>query len=1077
MTTNFRSLDEIVLAMLDYLRVVQPDLDTKPGSVARDVAIDPTASELSKLYIELRKIQNLQSIASANGKNLDQLARNFGLVRGGGSPATGVIVFTTNVLDTDILIPANTIVTARNGISFKTLSDITLESSKANVYRSNAIRLRTDLELAGITDTYAVEITVEATSFGSSGNVGKFSVITHTVSGVSNVTNVESFSGGANTESDDAFRARVLGVFAGSNIGTTLGYINSLEALPAVVDVLAVTPGDPLMVRDGTDTDINDDGDRIVISVGTGGKVDLYILGSILNEFTESYIYRDLSGKNDATSSLNDFTLGQRGVNPLLDFQQRRRLLVNNGTLPFQPVENILSISGSLSGPNFVEKYVDSDGQTKGSFELLKDSGAFAGSPFGFDKIHFISNEIELDREAISKGKFNGEDALDFTDVQAIERARQQITILAEQPTVDSSDRSILTLKHTPISIVNSIFNVTTGQRYRIENQNLDGVSGESNTTGRIKISGGTLPTSNDVLQANYIWDYSFDSDIDYDDLTETSIIRTTQDSIDWGFSNRILEEEQAIVYSVADGYHIVTEYPISRLKNVNTVLEEVVTNVSGKLTVSTIITNVVKVKDANGKEVFNTKIANGSFSGKEITLPTDAIIANGASATVTYNSSNIYDETSTFEASKISLVSDTDISGDTVYVDYVANVNSLLPTTSLTNLPARGSYNDFIVNNNVTGNQPISNIYVNSPNDNLPLTDNIVRNLRYSPSYLKMDFQGILATGRVTIKGTSITKISQIITLRRDGLTIDLADAIKTQLSVSTLSSTGYVGKIESIEEVTLSDGNVSSVNYTFDILNHELNTIGYSNQTAFEDSSLSLSEVKLAGTEDNTENLPLTGDVLRVVFYWVDTNQTERVTVSSSGIQYSKYKYAFVDSISLDSGFIGLSGNVEGSVAITNFNQPVASANYFASYNYTAPKEGERLTISYNYNRLLSDALFQIESVRPITADVLVKSAIGKDIDVSVNIVALPDFTGGNQNLSQSVNEAITDFLSSNTLGQTIDNDDLIVAIHNVIGVDRVTLTKFNLSGLTGVKQSLVAESNEYFSAGVISVNIEER
>src|SRR5690606_6759346 len=119
-----------------------------------------------------------------------------------------------------------------------------------------------------------------------------------------------------------------------------------------------------------------------------GGKVDIYVQGSAIEDITESYIYKDLSGKNDPTSIANDYIIGQRSINPLLDYQQKRRLLFSQGTLPFQPVDSIVSITGSLSGPNFIESFTDTDGSVKGNFELSKDEGTFGGSVFGFDKIH-----------------------------------------------------------------------------------------------------------------------------------------------------------------------------------------------------------------------------------------------------------------------------------------------------------------------------------------------------------------------------------------------------------------------------------------------------------------------------------------------------------------------------------------------------------------------------------------------------------------------------------------------------------------------------------------------------------------
>lgn len=1067
MATNFRSLDEIVLAMLDYLRVVQPDLDTKPGSVARDVTIDAPASEISKLYIELKNIQNKQSIASAVGRELDLLARNFGLVRGSGSPSSGIAVFTTNTLDYSIVIPEGTVVTSRTGVSFKVMSETIFDSAKSNIYRSNAIRLRSELDIVGISDIYAIEISVEAASFGLSGNIGKYSIISHSVAGISNVSNLEQFSGGTNAENDTAFRSRILGIFAGSNVGTTLGYTNTLLASPSVADVFAVEPGDPLMIRDGTDISTNSAGEAIIISPGTGGKVDLYILGSSLEEFTESYIYKDKSGKNDSTNLLNDFILGQRSVNPLLDFQQRRKLLVEARTLPFQPVSSIFSLSGSLSGPNFRENFIDADGQVKGSFELIKDTAAFGGSPFGFDKIHFISNEIELEDESISKGPLNGEDALDYTDVQEISKVRQQIVITNEQPEVSSSDRSILTLKHTPVLSTNSVLNVTTGQRYRIENQNFDDTLG-GNTTGRIKISGGTLPTANDVLQASYIWNRYFDNSIDFDNIINNSIFRTAQDSVDWGFSNKVVKEEQVIAYSMIDGYHVITNHPISRVTNVNQVIEESATNVSGKLVLANSVTNIVSVQNTLGKEMFYTELNNGTFSNLEVTLPTDTLSLNGDSLTVIYNSEDLYDTDSNFTGSTITLAESGLSVGVTVFVDYVANLNSILPTTALNLLPVTGQNNEFNVDGDLVGTQPITNLYSGST---------FLRNLRFAPSYLKFDFQGILSVGKISISGISFIEIDEIVTVRKDGLTLDLSDAIKAYFNTSTVSQNGYVGYVDKVERVTMSGDIVESVDYEYDLLNYELMNVTYSNSNAFQNLNLNRYDAKLMSTTENSDESPITGITLRVKFYWVDLNANERLVVSSSGTQYSKYKYAFVNTISLDSGFLSLSNTVEGTFSVVNSNQPVSGTTYLTTYKYTAPKEGERITISYNYNRLLGDLLYDLEPVRPITADVLIKEAKNSPLDITVRIVALPNYNGGEENLKQSVLEAITSFVSGNGLGATIDNDDLIVAIHNIAGVDRVTLTNFNKKDLSGVKQSLVAENNEYFSLNNVEVVVEDR
>src|SRR5690606_17145587 len=93
-----------------------------------------------------------------------------------------------------------------------------------NLYRATASKYRADLDFVGIQDQYAVEVMVEATSAGVSGNISKYAINSSTNQYISNVTNVLPFGGGQTAESDSSFRDRILASFNGSNTGTALGY-------------------------------------------------------------------------------------------------------------------------------------------------------------------------------------------------------------------------------------------------------------------------------------------------------------------------------------------------------------------------------------------------------------------------------------------------------------------------------------------------------------------------------------------------------------------------------------------------------------------------------------------------------------------------------------------------------------------------------------------------------------------------------------------------------------------------------------------------------------------------------------
>ena len=47
-----RSANEIIQNLVDFFRLAQPDLDTKPGTVARDLFIEGPSSQISLLYEE-----------------------------------------------------------------------------------------------------------------------------------------------------------------------------------------------------------------------------------------------------------------------------------------------------------------------------------------------------------------------------------------------------------------------------------------------------------------------------------------------------------------------------------------------------------------------------------------------------------------------------------------------------------------------------------------------------------------------------------------------------------------------------------------------------------------------------------------------------------------------------------------------------------------------------------------------------------------------------------------------------------------------------------------------------------------
>jgi hypothetical protein len=272
-------------------------------------------------------------------------------------------------------------------------------------------------------------------------------------------------------------------------------------------------------------------------------------------------------------------------------------------------------------------------------------------------------------------------------------------------------------------------------------------------------------------------------------------------------------------------------------------------------------------------------------------------------------------------------------------------------------------------------------------------------------------------------------------------------------------------------------SSGEFASLIYDFDLTNYKIYNAKWDRDAAIEDSTLSRTQFYLNELGEN-ENYPIiTGTVLKVIFYYAKENDYEDLFFSRNGSLMTNKKFGYVSSINRYYGMQDSVGTVSGKVTIDSTNQPENNSIINVNYEYLAPKENERITINFEYNKLISDATEAIESKRPITADVLVKAATKIQLDVEVSVVVMSAYTNNTESVKQDVSDEISSTLSATALATTIDSSDIINNIYNVAGVDRVRVIKFNKSGETGTKLSIVADKNEYFAPGNIVVNIEGR
>jgi len=1078
--TRIRSTNELILSALDYYRISLPLLDTKPGTVARDLLIDGPSIQLSRLYDELNRLSSLQSLRLAIGSDLDRLAQNFGAIRKTGSKSSGPALLTFSTLDSDVAITKGDIVTAKNGASFVALNSLVVATVRANEYRAVAARYQSDLDYVGITDQFAVSIVVESTATGSQGNISRYSINNTSISGVSNITNTSPFGGGTSSEDDASFRSRVLSVFSGANTGTALGYRNAVLADVSVIDALVIEPGDTLMVRDGTEISTAEDGTVTIISEGTGGRVDIYVFGTRLQEVIDSYIYRDLSNTGDPTDIDNDHVLGQISGDENKTVTRKRLDNIASGVLPSQPANNIIDVSGSLSGTNFVTKSVDTLGRVTGNYELVRDTGVYSGSPWGFDRLRWLDDNIRDLQEDKTKGLFNGQDPLNFTDLTEVKTVTQNRSVVNENSQVTASNRSSIQLAHFPVSGVTRVFNVTTGERYVVTNQNPDG-DGTINENGRIIISGKSLPAVSDILQVDYTWVFTFDPYFDYDNRTTSSNPRTVQDSIDWGFSNAVRRERVTLI--AAGSFLTATvSHPVSTVVSVNLFTEEAasISLISNRLgiTVGTSVTGVISiVRASDGAELYNTFKSDGTFSEFTIFFPTDTPGNINDDVIVVYNGEDVFNTATpgNSSASVISIVpSATAVAGSLVEVSYLANISSILPATSLSSLPAIRSANAFDTNTSVSvGSQPTTYIF-----DGL---GDIVSNLRQAPSNLGLTISGSISPGIITVTGTTVTSIiDTVFTATVAGLTQDLSSAIKKHLGLSSneaIPSNISIARLVKLEEVvTNSAFDVLDIVTNFDIKGYELRDNQLVIEESIKNTTLTSTQVTLPTTADNSAASINIGDRLRARFYIAKSSDTENVAFSKSGTLFTNKRFSLINVISISSGFTS-AASASATLTVTNLNQPEVRSRYSAFYDYVGPKSNERITIRYNFDQIIADSTLSVENTRPINADVLVKSAVPILVDVSIKIVVTNEFINSSAIVAQNVRDAVTTAVNARQLGTVIDSSDLINTSYTINGVDRARTIFFNKTGSTGSVLSIESGKNEYIQANTITITVETR
>jgi len=315
LTTNIvefpiRSSSDVARTMIDKILERHPDIDVKPGTMTRDIHIDPHSSEFGYLYTYIDFISRSQSFLTllqiddpdntgksiaisestykrnlqlATGLNdtdtqslidlaFDKLAGNFQVFRKSAVSSTGEVVFYATIKPlATITIPTGTIVStsatsAKPAINFQTITQEQILINSIEEYYNPA------------TQRYEVSVPVESIEAGEITNVASNTIVNSTLTELQ-VTNVMPTRNGQDVESNRSLSNRAILAFTNLDVGTRDGYLRTAIETQYVEDVLVVDAGHPLMQRDYDYTR----------HMHVFGKVDVFFKGKVSVTHTETF--------------------------------------------------------------------------------------------------------------------------------------------------------------------------------------------------------------------------------------------------------------------------------------------------------------------------------------------------------------------------------------------------------------------------------------------------------------------------------------------------------------------------------------------------------------------------------------------------------------------------------------------------------------------------------------------------------------------------------------------------------------------------------------------------------------------
>lgn len=343
---SIRKTVDIQQSYIDQILSINRDVDVKPGTLTRDIHINPPSDEFERLYTVIDFLHRSQSFLTliefddADGDEIsdpvlesnakirlkealllpderaddvqrliddafDKLAGNVNVVRKSNTSSIGQALFFTRATPTqEVSINAGAIVETLSddntrAVQFQVLTDFNLPvSDLSNFFNPQ-------------TQRYEVLLDIEAIQPGQSGDVdsGKIRVISSGINPIFGVTNPNPTDFGQDEESNYNLAQRAVLAFVSVDAGTEGGYLATTLGTPNVTRAKIISAGEDLMMRDIDPLRL----------VHTFGMVDIYVYGSKQTTVSEDFGFIYKTRNNDQaiiqSASLFHFKIENSEIN------------------------------------------------------------------------------------------------------------------------------------------------------------------------------------------------------------------------------------------------------------------------------------------------------------------------------------------------------------------------------------------------------------------------------------------------------------------------------------------------------------------------------------------------------------------------------------------------------------------------------------------------------------------------------------------------------------------------------------------------------------------------------------------